>query len=172
MTIDSWIRRGSLAILGSCVLVVALTLAGIARAADDESGATGYRVNELVDVPADWFRGRQNTLLVFLRSDCAASQAVAARLRAVRADLPINVQMVAVVSDASEREIAFAESAGFQRSETRTVDFHTLRLRVVPAVVLVDVVGSVKGESLATPRGVGEDETVAFRELSSLATGS
>lgn len=168
---DRRIRQASLLLAGVCLLVVGLTATALRLAVSDPDGRTGYVVGDRVDLPADWFEGTDDTLLVFLRSDCAASQAFAVLLPELRSRIPDRVQVLAVVSDASPaREASFAESAGFERTAVRMADFESLQLRVVPTLVLVDRHGQVKAERLGTSLGAGRVDLLA--ELSGLVTGS
>lgn len=168
---DRRIRQASLLLAGMCLLVVGLTATALGLAVSNRDGRTGYVVGDHVDLPPDWFGGTDSTLLVFLRSDCAASQALAVMLPELRAQIPDGVQMLAVVSDASPaREASFAESAGFERTAVRMADFESLQLRVVPTLVLVDRHGQVKAERLGTLRGAERVDILA--ELSELVAGS
>lgn len=155
MTGDVLVRRVSFVLLGACLLVLAVTLAGIGRASSDRNGLTGYRTGEVVDVARDGNGGADRpSLLVFLRSDCAASQMLVASLSELKAALPGGVEMLAVVSrEGADREVAFAEAAGFARAAVVTADFRALRLRVVPSLVLVDGAGVVRFERLGAGSG-------------------
>ena len=171
MTADALARRVSMALLCGCALLVGLTLVGVGRASADRTGVTGYLQGEPVDLPSEWFSGtgRGDTLFVFLRSDCAASQAFVAALSELRSALPVGVALRAVVSDeVPDREIAFAETAGFGRASILTVDFSSLRLRVVPSLVLVGSTGVVKMERL----GAGDGRVDALATLPRVALGS
>ncbi|MCC7043405.1 MAG: hypothetical protein IT183_06060 [Acidobacteria bacterium] len=131
-------------------------------------GRTGYHVGERTDVPAEWL-GTGGTLLVFLRSDCAASQANAGLLAGIQSDIPSNISVVAVVPARSgDEEIAFAARAGFDRGRIRTADFESLRLRVVPTLLLLDREGIVQLERIGTPQTTGQAELAS--ELSRLAS--
>jgi hypothetical protein len=169
MATDALVRRTSLTVLCLCVFLVGLTLAGVGLASVDRTGFTGYRQGEVVDLPSDSFVGRGDTLLVFLRSDCAASQALVASLSDVRASLPAGVRLRAVVSnDVAHSESTFAAAAGFERSSIVSVDFRALRLRVVPSLVLVNHSGVVKLERVGA--GAGRHEALAA--MSGSASGS
>lgn len=170
MTADTLAWRTSMVVLLGCAFLVGLTLAGIGLASADRTGVTGYFDGELVDLPSESFKGRARTLLVFLRSDCVASQALAASMSELRAVLPPGgVEYRAVVSDGlPDREVAFAESAGFQRASILSVDFRKLRLSTVPALVLVDGDGVVQFERL----GAGPGWTDALALLPRLAYAS
>jgi hypothetical protein len=170
-TVDRWIARASVAVVCGSALVVAVTLVSLARV-QRQGDVTGYRVGELVDLPSDWFRAGGQTLVVFLRGDCPASQALAAALPGLRRRLPAGVEVLAVVSDTflPERELAFAQAAGLEPRSIRMAPLHRLKLRLVPAMVLVDRHGRVTMARLGTGRDA--DETGVLAEVSSLVSGS
>ena len=165
-TVDRWIARASVAVVLGSVLVVAVTLASLGRAVERQGGLTGYRVGDVVDLPLGWFRTSGQTLVVFLRSDCPASQSLAAAMPDLLRRLPVGVAVLAVVSDTlPERELAFAQAAGFEPQSIRTAPFHRLKLRRVPTLALIDRDGRVTMARLP-------DETEVLAETSSLAAGS
>lgn len=154
---ERWIRVVSALVLAACLTVVGVTVGAVRRSVVSPDGRTGYHVGDQVDVPTEWFRGAGSTLLVFLRSDCPASQALVKLLPEMRRDVPAGIDVVAVVSArAAEKEIAFAEAAGFGRQQIRTVDFQSLHLKLVPTLLLTGRDGVVKMERLGTSQRQGE----------------
>ena len=168
LTGERWVRSASVCVLVACLATVTLTTGLIRRAISSQEGKTGYRVGVRVDVPPEWLRGDGCTLLVFLRSDCLASQTSAGLLPQMRREIPVGIEVVAVVSTrGGDREVAFAESAGFERAHVRTANFDLLRLQAVPALLLLDRNGVVKMERLGTSQQTGRVDLAA--ELSRLA---
>ncbi|ODS57014.1 MAG: hypothetical protein ABS36_05805 [Acidobacteria bacterium SCN 69-37] len=162
MDAHRWIRRLSLALCVICVLAVAGTAVALRRTASDTSGASGYRVGDRIDLPAEWFAGAASTTVVFMRSDCSASQALAERLAEGRPRIASGARVLAVVPGTSTQEIDFAVEAGFDRAAVRTAEFQQMKLRVVPAVVTVDAAGTVTREALALAGADGQIAIDAF----------
>jgi hypothetical protein len=164
---ERWVRRASVVVLVACMAGVSVTLGLVRQSVLSPDGRTGYHVGERTDVPAEWL-GSGGTLFVFLRSDCAASQANAGLLAGIQSDIPSNIRVVAVVPARSgDGELEFAERAGFDRGRIRTADFESLRLRVVPTLLLLDREGIVQMERIGTAQTTGQAELAA--ELSRLA---
>lgn len=154
---EQWVRGASLLVVAACLVAVCATAGAVRRAVLNEDGRTGYWVGDRVDLPLEWFRGSGATLLVFLRSECPASQALASLLPQMRHDVPAGVEVMAVVSGRSgDTDVAFAEAAGFERQQIRTVDFESLHLRVVPTLLLIDRNGVVKMERIGAPPQAGQ----------------
>jgi hypothetical protein len=139
-----------------------MTAAGVQRAVNQAANSTGYGAGEVVDLPGDWFKDNDWTLVLFLRSDCAASQALVSRLPHLRQVLPDDVRLLAIVSDtAPETETRFAEAAGFEPSSVRAATFQMLKLRVVPSMLLIDRNGRVETQSVATSAGLEQSGFLA-----------
>jgi hypothetical protein len=153
-------------VLTACLAVLVVTLGLVRQSVLSVDGKTGYHVGERADLPGEWL-GSGGTLFVFLRSDCAASQANAGLLAGIQSELPSDISVVAVVPTRSgDEEITFAEGAGFDRARIRTADFESLRLRVVPSLVLLDRDGIVRMERIGTAQTTGRAElTSELRRL-------
>lgn len=154
---DRRARLMSCCVLVACALVIAVTATALGWRLQGNVAVSGYDVGGQIDVPSDWLAEDRPTLLVFLRSDCAASRQFLAEL-AGRSDLGgfnTTTRLVLPVTETkAESDIQLAGAAGFEMPAIRTVDFSALRLKVVPSLVLVGRDGRVVQESGGLPAAV------------------
>jgi hypothetical protein len=154
---DRRVRLVSCGVLVACVSLIAVTATALAWKSQGNGVVSGYEVGGQIDVPSDWLAEDRPTLLVFLRSGCAASRRFLAEL-ASRSDLggfntPTRL-VLPVTETLAESDIELAGAAGFETPAIRTVDFSALRLKVVPSLVLVGRDGRVMQESGGTAAAV------------------
>jgi len=148
---DKFVGQAATAVTVGCVAVVAITVSVLAvpslRAKlGFPASPTSYAVGERVDVPAALYQGSSPTLLVFARNSCSACQRgkpVFARVTRELRDQSVNV--VVVTSQAHrEDEIPYARDLGLDEGHVIGIDLSSLRLKVVPTLVLVDGQGQVR----------------------------
>lgn len=151
-------RRASAAIIGCCLVVLAGTVAigAIPSAREMVFGAAlppaSYVVGETIDLPASMYRGRDRTLFLFARGGCAPSSRAVEVIRddhrRSQRDLPLSI----IVGTRHEDLALVADlHAGVA---VHSVDLSALRLKRVPALVVVDREGTIQsvreGEITAT----------------------
>jgi len=137
--------------------------------------AVSYVVGETIDISADIYRGHQATLVIFADASCKASigsQPVFGALvrSASEGAVGISLMMPGETGRPSEPNLAFAHTIGVQVADLRQADLRPLRLRSVPAAVLVGRDGTI----LAYHEGLFADADVdrlltMLRSTSSLA---
>jgi hypothetical protein len=152
MTRDALFGRLAVALTASCVVAVAVTVIALAKpsfgaaiglARDHDPG---YAAGDRLELPPGIAGGAAHTVLIFARFDCQACQAARASLADLVADLQqqTDVRAVMVTSrrDRPDQE-GFGRSLGLQASQVVPVDFTSMRIKTVPAVVVVDRSGTV-----------------------------
>jgi len=159
---DRLIRRLSTVGIVVCVAAVALTVASLAfpslrsRLGFQPKRLPSYSAGERIDLPKDFYASSRLTLIVFARSTCGACQAAQPKLAAIASELAgSSIPTVLVTSGAaSEQERSFATAMGIDDRHVVPFDLSTLRLQVVPTVVLVNTQGDV----LFAMEGIPSDE--------------
>jgi hypothetical protein len=162
--VDLWARRIAMASIFGCLMVVVttgLTAAGLLPGrAVPMPPPSGYAVGSRLDVPADWYNSARRTVLLFVRTDCAASTRAVGFLVQVREHLraaDVSVRLV-VPGDDRDAEMRFARDAGFEDVHVEVARFTDLSLAAVPAIVVGDDEGTVLWQGIASAdpdRGTG-----------------
>jgi hypothetical protein len=101
----------------------------------------GYRAGDELDLRPDGVSSANRTAVLFMRSSCSACQDAVPGLKRLVADVSqtADAQVLMVIrQSSSEDEFALAESLGIPPSHVVPADLRRLRLRRVPAVVIVD----------------------------------
>lgn len=162
MANDVALRRIATAAALACVAVVAVTIAAVAfpslrsRLGLVPSTPPSYRVGERIDVPARFYEEAPHTLFVFVRSNCAACQSAKPALERIADTFRQAMTPVLVISTGARATdgIGYAAEIGVERTSVLALDVSTLRLRVVPTIVLVNRAGEV----LYAAEGVPTDQ--------------
>jgi hypothetical protein len=127
----------------------------------DEAARFAYMPGDSIDVPSSLYAGRQ-TLFVFASGTCGACRRSASVLASLAADLRGSGTRFLLVTP-NVRHVdqqALIQAIGLQGTEVSDLDLSTLRLKIVPSVVLVDGTGRV----LYSREGlVDEDGRTAIR---------
>ena len=140
--------------------IVALTVAAIAsptfRARLGFARAASYPAGSQIDVPGHLYASSPLTLLVFVRSNCAACQNAKPMFGTIRADLEkIAVPTTLIVSGLhAVDEAAYAKDLGVAADHLVTLDLGAItKLQVVPTLVLVNQ----RGEVMYSAEGIPTD---------------
>ncbi len=122
--------------------------------------AASYAVGDTIDVPPEIFGAAPNTLLLFFRSDCGACERVKPFLSKLAArDNGTTVRVVAVTGPQNQQSsIKFARQIGLDEAHLATVDVTKLRLKTVPAWVLVDRSGQIHAALQGIPAPAEQDQ--------------
>jgi hypothetical protein len=146
-----FVGRLALAVSIGCMVllvgtVVVLTTPSL-RARFRSTPAPAYRVGDQIDVPARFYEGATTTLLIFARSSCSACEGARPVLTdlvaAMRSRSKAGVRFLPT-DGLSPADADFARALGLDDSQIAPVDIKSLRLRVVPTVVVVDQQGIVR----------------------------
>ncbi len=144
-----WSRaeRAAFAAVAVSVTVVLATAAVLAtpRVRDAIMNPVAYSVGQRIDVPPTAYASSPYTLLIFGRGTCAASRQAAPFLQSLANEtrrLGIAPRLVSEDAHAAGADV-FVASLGLQPSEVLRVNVSTLRVRVVPTVVVVDRFGRI-----------------------------
>ena len=146
-------RAVAVTTLAGIVLVTAIVAAtatviawpSLGRAIGIDAGRRGYRVGDTVDVPAQAYQSTRRTVVMFLRSNCAACQKAKLPLKEV-AHAVGSLDDIGVVminprgdthGDSLTREIGTSRAARFELPPA------ALRVSVVPTVLIVDRQGVI-----------------------------
>lgn len=150
MTRDFWLKRLATGGIVACVVTVAATVAYpfVSAALGWSSGGhPGYAVGDRVDLPPSMYAKAAHTLVIFGRSGCGVCQ----RMKPLLTDMVARVgrapSMAAVlVTSASDldAEVQFARDIGLTADDVNPLDLGTLRLKLVPTVVIVNRHGEVQ----------------------------
>jgi len=142
--------------------VVVLTVAwprvasaiGLRRSA---SRSAAYHAGDRIDVPEDWYRSSEFTLVLFARSSCTACQGAHPFLQRLVASLE-GKAVVAMASTQLERDddLRYGRSLGIDDMVNRITP-GGLRVRSTPTLVLVNRQGKIQGAW----EGVGPPESQA-----------
>lgn len=167
---DDIIRRAATAVIVACVVILAVTGVTAVPAVKTRLGwpasspATGYAVGQQIDVPPAAYAGSERTLLYFSLNNCAACQRSKGTVAALAVELgkhPGRRMVMVTGTTFHQDETAFARSIGLDESRLVRVDLTKLRLKRVPALVLVDR----RGRVLLAKEGAPPD----FRDILSAA---
>jgi hypothetical protein len=152
MTRDVLFGRAAVVLTASCVVAVAVTVVAVAKPTFGAAiglkrhAGVGYNVGDRMDLPPDVLGGATHSVLIFARFDCQACQAARASLADLVADLQQQTDVRAVMltsrRDRADQE-RFGRSLGLVDSQVVPVDFTSMRIKAVPAVVVVDRAGMV-----------------------------
>jgi len=148
---EHMVRRMSSLVLLTCGVVTSLTIAALAKPEIERRlgwqprEAHSYRPDDVIDLPSALYAHADRTVLVFVRSGCGACRRAKPDLMAVvAAARSRNVPVVAVTSPSFRKEeLAFAADLGIDAEQVHVTDLTKLRLKVVPAVVVIDRRGRV-----------------------------
>jgi len=165
-----WRRVATIGVV-ACVLLVALTSAyPFLQARLGAASPSGYRIGEVVDLPASVFRDKPHTVVVFARSSCAVSQRMKpllARLTEGLSDDPsIDVVLVTPLGNAPA-EAAFAEQIGVGPRHRVALDLAPLKVARVPTVVVVNQRGEVEYVQDGQPQ-TAEAEAALLQAVASM----
>jgi thiol-disulfide isomerase/thioredoxin len=121
--------------------------------------APSYAVGDTIDVPSEIFSSAPNTLLLFFRSDCGACERMKPFLSKLAArDNGATVHVVAVTGPQNHlSSVKFAQQIGLDASHLAAIDVTRLRLKNVPAWVLVDRSGHVRAALEGIPAQADQD---------------
>jgi thiol-disulfide isomerase/thioredoxin len=161
--------RAAALVIGSCAAVLLVTAAlGFVPAIGARLGWSGpeplaYSVGATVDVSPQIYSESQQTLIAFASGTCGACRRSASTFTALAADLS-GTETRFVLLTPNTRHVdqqALVEAIGLTSAETMALDLSKLRLKNVPAVVLVDRAGHV----LFSREGlVDEDARTSIRQ--------
>jgi hypothetical protein len=160
-------RLGAVVVIGVCATLLAVTsLVGFAptiraRLGWAESAQSSYLPGDLIDVPPSLYHG-QRTLIVFASGTCGACRRSESALGPLAKELRGSATRFLLVTPNTRLvdQQALIEAVGLQSSEVSSFDLSSLRLKIVPSVVLVDRSGRI----LYSREGViDEDGGVAIR---------
>ena len=151
MTRDQWIGRLALGATVTLGVVVLATIALIAvpglrsTVASIDAPPSGYRAGDLIDLEPSVYGARPQTLLLFTRHDCAACVSSAPAFRLVVERLRAGGVGVVMVVNPTDRpaELLYAAGVGIGEADLLIVDQQALRLKHVPALVVVDQAGRI-----------------------------
>jgi hypothetical protein len=164
---DRTSRFVGVVLLTICALTFAITaLVGFAPAIKARLGwiepdRPAYVAGESIDIPQSLYAG-QRTLIVFASGTCGACRRSASALGELAKELRGSETRFLLVTPSSRRvdQQGLIDAAGLQSSEVSAFDLSSLRLKIVPAVVLIDSAGRV----LFSREGlVDEDGQTAIR---------
>jgi hypothetical protein len=104
--------------------------------------ATSYMVGETIDLPDSTYRGRDRTIFLFARGGCAPS---ARALDVIRDDLRDGQREVplSIIVDTRHEDVALVADLHFGIT-VHSTDLSALRLKRVPALVVVDREGRIQ----------------------------
>lgn len=161
MGLDRRNRWGAVIVIGACAAILGATaLAGFAPAIRARLGwntpdQLAYVAGASIDLPPSLYKNGQ-TLVVFATGTCGACRRSAPALAALAADLrgsPTRFLLVTPnVRHVDQQDLV--QAVGLSDSEVAALDLSKLRLKNVPAVVLVDRSGRI----LFSREGLVDDE--------------
>lgn len=133
------------AVLGATLLVLAMPAWRTHFAAENPAS---YRVGETIDIPTAIYSGSAMTLAVFGDANCAAARGSQSALRSLVSGFTgqRRGRAVLVASNGSGRSTdhdPFASAIGLGSAAVQAVDLRQLRLRAVPAAVVLDRRGRI-----------------------------
>lgn len=158
---DRTSRRVGVLLLCVCALTFAVTaLVGFAPAIKarfgwSEPDRPAYATGDSIDVPGRLYEG-QRTLIVFASGTCGACRRSASAFGALAQELQGSETRFLLVTP-NVRHVdqqALIDAVGVKSSEVAALDFSSIRLKNVPAIVLVDGAGRV----LYSREGFVDDE--------------
>jgi hypothetical protein len=118
----------------------------IARLGWNSAAPPSYVPGEKIDLDSGVYAASTRTLVFFSRAGCSACQASQPAMAAITADLAKlpDVRVVMVTPPAfSQDEQLFARSVGINETRLFPVESKRLRIRHIPAYVMVDASGTV-----------------------------
>jgi peroxiredoxin len=156
---DRLVRRASVALSAGLVLMLVATAGTIAwpRLAAT-LGATPdvvlpYETGTLIDVPAAWYQGGPETLIVFARATCAACEKAQPFLKDLVGRMSTRGRVVmAHPPGAPDEDRKFGQDLGISRDRIH-MTLEKLRVRATPTLVLVNGDGRV----VRAWEGVGDE---------------
>jgi hypothetical protein len=130
--------------LGLTAIVMAVPVVR-ARLGWNSAAPLSYLSGEKIDLDTAVYAGSTRTLIFFSRAGCSACQASQPAMAAITADLAKlpDVRVVMVTPAFSQDEQFFARSVGIDETRLFPVEGKRLRIRHVPAYVMVDASGMV-----------------------------
>jgi hypothetical protein len=174
---DVFWRRAATAITIACGLVLAGTALLLfspslrARLGFGGPHAPAYVEGDLIDVPRNLYASTSATVLIFARSSCSVCQraqpSFAASVRQLRTLPGVAVRLVPTGAK-SDDEAAYGRAIGLSEAEITPVAVQTLRLRVVPTVVVVDRNGRIQFSAEGVLSGAQEG---ALRQAAASISG-
>jgi hypothetical protein len=160
-------RLGAVVVIGVCATLLAVTaLVGLAPAVKarlgwTESAQSSYLPGDSIDVPPSLYQGQQ-TLIVFASGTCGACRRSEPALGSLAKELRGSATRFLLITPNTRivDQQALIDAVGLERSEVSALDLSSLRLKIVPSVVLVDRSGRI----LYSHEGlIDEDGSVAIR---------
>ena len=152
MTRDALLGKLAVALTASCVLAVAVTALAVAKPSFGaaigltRNAGVGYDVGDRIDLPPDVLGGATHTVLIFARFDCQACQAAQPRLADLVADLGLQTEVRTLMITSRRNRMdqeGFGRSLGIRDEHVISVDFTSMKIKTIPAVVVVDRQGRV-----------------------------
>ncbi len=148
--LEGLISRIASIIIWTSSLAVVLTVGALAvpgvRDSFDANTPPSYTIGDVIDVDREAYRHSWRTVLIFSRASCSACRASQPVMAKLVGDLSgragVRVSMVTGFTEHQE-DRRFAESVGVDAAAIFQTDFRTLRLRYVPAVVVIDSAGRI-----------------------------
>jgi thioredoxin-related protein len=134
------------AILLVLLTTVALAVPGVRTALGFERArGTGYAVGQRVDLVPPGSESRRHTLLIFARHDCGACQQSKSAFADLVRDLREQGVDTVIVTNQHQRpsQVAYGQELGVREERVLSLDLSTLKVQLVPSIVLVDRAGTV-----------------------------
>jgi hypothetical protein len=133
------------AILGATLLVLAVPAWRTHFAAEP---AASYQVGEAIDIPTAIYSGSALTLAVFGDASCPAARSSQSAFRWLVAEFSAEPRGHAVLIGSSDSrrftdQDSFAKAIGLDRAAVHEVDLSQIRLRAVPATMVLDRNGRI-----------------------------
>jgi hypothetical protein len=127
-----------------------------------------YAPGDRIDLPASTYEASSYTVILFVRSDCGVCQRIKPWLTQLAATLQrqpaVRVVVVASGGHASD-EVRYAAELGVGSERVFVVPSGALKLRSVPAFVLVDQRGAVRYSQEGAPRAQPDQVATAMTSL-------
>ena len=155
---DAWLNRVAtvmsallVAVLAGTLLVIMWPRIAAATGSRPAPPPPAYAAGDVIDVPAEWYRGSARTLVLFGQASCGACQDAKPFLQQlVTALQPRAAVVVASPGKGMTDDTAWAAEIGVPDTAVHAVP-RRLRVRVTPTLVLVNA----RGEILGAWEGVG-----------------
>lgn len=169
---ETFVQRVSTFVVVVCLIVLAATAALVLSPALRQWVGVGpgaqppaYVVGDRVDIEAAVYQSAPVTLIMFARSNCPSCQRSApfyARVVAAGKTHGIPTALMTPIADL-DTERAYAATLGIDGGQVYTVDPGSIKLRAVPALMVVDSSGQIRHVWVGAP-----DDTAQAAILSSV----
>jgi hypothetical protein len=150
---DAFVQRLSTVVVVVCLLTLTATVALVVSPSLRQRVGVGpgtelpaYAVGDVVDIEPSAYQDSPISVVLFARSTCAACKRSADfHKQVVAAAMTLSIPTVLVTpSDDAEAERAYADGLGISTTRVYTVTAGSIKLRSVPALMLVESTGLIR----------------------------